>query len=267
MFRQTYGFSFNPFDKSLPAKHAFLSRDHKEVVSRLAFLMEAHGLGLITAEPGMGKSFALRHFAESLDPGLSLSSYMCMSTISAPDFYRQFCTALKIDAPYSKSRMFEAIQARAFFLLKEKRTPFFLFIDEAHELSPGILKDLRILMNFSFDSLSCFSLVLSGEPHLNHMLERPAYDALRQRIVAHYNMSGLSQQEVSDYLTHKFRIANASLSILGEGVVPAVAGYSRGNPRIIDRILFDALTIGAQNNATVVSTDIVLSAVNNLSLS
>jgi type II secretory pathway predicted ATPase ExeA len=266
MFRSVYGFSFNPFDKSLPVKHAYLSHDHKEMLARLNFLKEARGIGLFTAEPGLGKSFALRCFADSLDPGLFLTSYICLSTVSVTDFYCQLCSALKIDTSCKKSIMFKSIQERVFFLFKEKRTPFFLFIDEAHELSTGILRDIRMILNHAFDSVSCFSLVLAGEPHLNHFLERPVFEALRQRVTAHYNFTGLSNEEVNAYLSHKFSTANAPFSILDDGVVSAVAGYSRGNPRMIDRIMFDALTLGAQNRLSSISTDIILGAVNNLHL-
>jgi type II secretory pathway predicted ATPase ExeA len=267
MFRAAYGFSCNPFSKSLPTDAAFLSRDHKQMLSRLNFLKDTRGIGIFTAEPGMGKSFALRCFANAMNPNLFSLAYICLTTVSVSDFYCQLCNALKVESSVKKSVMFKAIQERVFFLFKEKRMPFFLFIDEAHELSPGILRDIRMLLNHDFDSCDCFSIVLAGEPHLNHLLERAVFDALRQRIIIHYNFEGLSPDEVEAYLSHKFHLANASFSILSDGVVAAVAGHSGGNPRLIDRIMFDALNLGAQNGDSTITTDTILNVVNNLHLS
>jgi type II secretory pathway predicted ATPase ExeA len=59
--------------------------------------------------------------------------------------------------------MFKAIQDRLFHLFKEKKKPFLLILDEANELSSAILKDLKMLMNYDYDSLNCFTLVLAGE--------------------------------------------------------------------------------------------------------
>ena len=90
--------------------------------------------------------------------------------------------------------MFEAIQKQLYYLFKEKRQPLILAIDEAQYLSTGILNDIKILMNHDYDSLNCFTLILCGEPHLNHILMKPVHEALRQRIVVHYNYGGLSDK-------------------------------------------------------------------------
>jgi hypothetical protein len=47
-----------------------------------------------------------------------------------------------------------------------------------------------MLMNYGYDSLNCFTLILCGEPHLNSTLKKPVHEALRQRITVHYNFSG-----------------------------------------------------------------------------
>ena len=71
MFRSYYGLSFNPFDKqNAKEKDRFLSKDISEMTSRLDYLKDTRGIGLFTARPGMGKSFALRCFAKSLNPNL-----------------------------------------------------------------------------------------------------------------------------------------------------------------------------------------------------
>jgi type II secretory pathway predicted ATPase ExeA len=268
MFNAYYGFSKNPFDKQyLTEKDAFLSKDHKEMTSRLQYLNNVRGIGVFTSPPGFGKTYALRCFAKTLDRNLNEIAYLCLSTVNLMEFYRQFCAALNIDAPHGKPAMFRAIQERLYHLLKEKKKPFLLIFDEAHELSAPILKDLKMILNHEFDSMNCFTLVLAGEPHLNNIIEKPIHEALRQRIVIHYNCEGLSDAETEQYLLHKLRIAGAADSILGKGTLPAIIGYTHGCCRLIDNLMNEALTLGAQLEKQTLDTEIIMAAVNSLALS
>jgi type II secretory pathway predicted ATPase ExeA len=268
MFKSFYGFSKNPFDKqSLSEKDAFISKDHKEMTDRLSYLKNIRGIGVFTSPPGFGKTYALRCFAKSLDRNLHEVAYLCLSTVSLSEFYRQFCTVLGIDAPYGKPAMFRAIQNRLYHLYKEKKRPFLLIFDEAHEISDTILKDIKMIMNHDYDSINCFTLIFSGEPHLNRILEKPVHEALRQRLAIHYSFDGLSDAETEQYLLHKFRIAGAAGSILGEGVLPAIIGYACGCPRLLDNLINEALNLGAQLEKPTLDTEIIMAAANNLALS
>ena len=153
-----------------------------------------------------------------------------------------------------------------YYLYKEKKQPLILAVDEAQYLNYNILRDLKMLMNYRYDSLNCFSLVLVGEPYLNHILEKQVHEALRQRITVHYDYEGLSDKEVPEYIRHKLELAGASVSILGGDAVSAVHGYSEGNPRKIDNLMTDALTIGAQQDKQTIDAEVILAAANNQSL-
>ena len=267
MFKDYYGFSKNPFDKqSLSEKDAFSSKDHKEMTGRLAYLKTIRGIGVFTSAPGFGKTFALRCFSKSLDRNLHEVAYICLSTVSLTDFYRQFCAALGVDALHGKPAMFKAIQDRLFHLFKEKKKPLILIMDEAHELSAAILTELKMIMNYDFDSLNCFTLVLVGEPHLRNILEKPIHEALRQRIAVHYSFSGLSDAETQGYVLHKIRVAGAAESILGQGTLPAIIGYARGCPRLLDNLMNEAFSLGAQLEKPALDTEIFMAAANNLAL-
>ena len=267
MFTDRYGFTMNSFDKqSLRVEDAFLSTDHKETIGRLNHLVDGRGIGIFTAAPGLGKTFAIRCFAKTLNPRLHRLLYVCMSTVSVMDFYRQFCMILNIETSYKKSSMFKAIQDRLLANHRDQHIPYIIVIDEAHHLQTDILIDLKLLMNFQYDSLNPFSLVLVGEPYLNRNLDKGVHEALRQRIMVHYDFTGLTGNEVEEYLRHKFITSNASFDILGEGVVTAIASCSNGNPRMIDNLMTQALTIGAQKKLQVIDTDVIYSASNSLVL-
>ena len=257
-----YGLSFNPFDKqAVREKDRFLSADLKEMTSRLDYLKDSRGIGVFTASPGMGKSFALRCFAAGLNPGLYHMEYICLSTVSVMEFYRQFCSVLGLEDRGGKPGMFKAIQEQVYSLYKEKRKPLLLAVDEAQYLSTGILNDIKMLMNYGYDSLNCFTLVLCGEPHLNSILRRPVHEALRQRITVHYNFVGLGDSEVAEYIAHKITCAGGSRAILDNAALSAVHSHSNGNPRLIDNLMTDAFTLGSQMDKKTIDAEVILAAV------
>lgn len=267
MLKSFYGLSHNPFDKQLLKEtDSFVSKDHKSMMDRLNYLKGVRGIGIFTASPGMGKSFSLKCFAHSLNPNLFQMEYICLSTISVLEFYKQLSEALGLDVKGGKTTMFKNIQERIYYLYKEKRKPLIIAIDEAQYLNAGILKDLKMLMNHGYDSLNCFTLILAGEPHLNNTLEKPIHEALRQRITVHYNYIGLDDSEVAEYISHKLSIAGGGRSIIDEAAISAAHSYSRGNPRLIDNVMTYALDLGAQMKKEVIDADIMMTAIEAQSL-
>lgn len=267
MFKSFYAMTLNPFDKSLPENHAFKSKDHEQMLSRLNYLKNTRGIGLFTAPPGAGKTFALRCFSQSLNPNLYQLSYICLSTVSVTEFYQQFCYELGLEFGPKKSVMFRNIQDRLLHLLKEKRKTFILAIDESQYLNIHVLRDIKMLMNSQFDSLDSFTLMLIGQPYICSILEKPVHEALKQRIVIHYNYKGLSVEEAKNYIYSRIDIAGAAHSIIDDSAVHAVANFCQGTPRIINTVMTDALILGAQLKKNIIDTEIILSACNNLSLS
>ena len=96
-----------------------------------------------------------------------------------------------------------------------------------------LLNDIKMLMNYGYDSVNYFTLILCGESHLNDTLRKPVHEALRQRITVHYNYTGLSDDEVSKYILHKLQLAGASTNIISPAALAAAHSYTQGNPRLI----------------------------------
>lgn len=266
MFLNYYNLAHNPFDKSAPVKDAFLSADHKEMGSRLGFLRDSRGIGLFTAPAGSGKTFALRCFKDSLNPNLYECRYICLSTVSIAEFYRQFCGELGLEPSSRKSEMFRLIQEHLYYLRKEKRRTMLVFLDECQYLSPSILRDLAMLMNSDYDSFSAFALALVGLPYFNSVLLKPPHEPLRQRIVVHYNYSGLSHDETAEYVLSRMEAAGAARGIMDDAALGAIAGACQGNPRTINSLMSNALMLGAQLGKPSIDTDTVLAASNAMAL-
>jgi general secretion pathway protein A len=266
MYNDFYALSFNPFDKSISEKDSFLSKDFQEMTHRLEYLKDIRGIGVFTARPGMGKSYCLRCFSKKLNPNLYQVAYICLSTISVAEFYKQFCSILGVSDKGGKTGMFKAIQDQIYYQYKEKRQPLLLIIDEAQYLSTGILNDIKMLMNYGYDSVNCFTLILCGESHLNDILRKPVHEALRQRITVHYNYSGLDDKEVASYILYKLERAGGSKAIIDDSALASIHGYSQGNPRLIDNLMTDALAFGSQAGKQTIDSDIILAAVDNQNL-
>ena len=266
VYKHFYGLTFNPFDKSTPVKTAFQSKDHLEMQNRLSFLKDTRGIGLFTAPPGMGKTYALRCFAESLNPNLYQMAYTCLSTISVTEFYRQLCMQLGLDPAGKKTEMFKSIQDRVRYLMKEKHKTILVAVDECQYLDTKILRDFKLLMNQDYDSFDCFALIMVGLPHMNGILEKPVHEALKQRIVVHYNYCGLSAEETTEYIFSRIEAAGGARSIIDDAAVRAATGYCQGAPRIINAVMTNALMLGAQLKKKSIDSDTILAASNNLAL-
>jgi len=258
-----YNLSCNPFDKQeLKEEDRFESKDHKTMIDTLNFLKEVRGIGVFTASPGMGKTYALRCFEKSLNQQLYQMHYICLSTIAISEFYKAFCDCLNLDKISGRAGMFKAIQERIYSMYKEKRRPLIIAIDEAQYLNSDILKDLKMLMNFHYDSLNCFTLILCGEQYFNRTLEKPVHEALKQRILAHYTFNGLDPDEVPEYIYHKLAVAGGNRSIIGDDAVSSINGLSQGNPRLIDKLMTDALMLGSQMKKQVIDAEVIMAAAN-----
>ena len=261
-----FGLSRNPFTKQgVSTKDFFLSNDFREMHGALAKAKDVRGIAVFTSPPGSGKTFVIRVFAQELNPNLYQMIYICLSTVSIAEFYKQLCASLGIPAKGGKPGMFKAIQEQIWYLYKEKRQPLILVVDEAQYLNTAILNDLKMLMNYEYDSLNCFTLILCGESYLNSTLRKPVHEALRQRITIHYEFQGLSDEEVPAYVRHKIRAAGGSEQIINEAAMSALNSMSQNNPRVIDNIMSDALTIAMQTDKHTIDADVILAAVNHQS--
>jgi general secretion pathway protein A len=267
MFKAFYGLTLNPFDKTISENNAFKSQDHEKMLSRLEYLKDTRGIGLFTALPGMGKTYALRCFAKTLNPNLYQLTYICLSTVSVTEFYQQFCHGLNIDYGTRKAEMFRNIQERLIHLLKEKGKTFILAIDESQYLNYNVLRDIKMLTNIKFDSFDSFVMILIGQPYLASILGKPAHEALKQRIVIHYNYTGFSADEARNYIYTRLEVAGGSCNIIDESAVNAATNFCQGIPRIINKVMTNALLIGTQLNKSTIDTETILEACNSISLS
>lgn len=152
MYKTFYGLTFDPFDKNIDLTHSFKFQDFNQALSRLEFLKSVLGIGILTGEPGVGKSFLLRYFVNSLNPNLYKCIYIPISTLTVMDFYRALCDGLGIIPACKKVTMFKQIQEAIYTYSHSKNITPVIILDECQFLSNSILGSvflyLYLLSNF-----------------------------------------------------------------------------------------------------------------------
>ena len=91
-------------------------------------------------------------------------------------------------------------------------------------------------------------------------------EALRQRIVVHYNFAGLNPDELNAYVLHKIQFAGGPKSIISADALTALNGYCAGNARTVDNVMSTALTLGAQLEHQCIDAEIIMAAANEITL-
>ena len=260
-----YGLEHNPFLKN-PRDTIIGTSESSEVSTRLGFLSGSRGIGLLTGEPGQGKTTATRVWAESLNPSLFRTSYNCLSTLTVMDFYRQIAYGLGIEARFRKNDVFNDIQTEVRRLSIEKRITPVIIIDEADMLSHKILSDLQMLFNFQMDSRDLAVVLLVGRPRLNITLGQGMHEPLTQRIVMNYHMGGLTKDEGRTYIIKKLEGAGCRQKVFEENAIEAILNSANGTPRVINKICNRTLMIASSKNLNVIDPDTVIKAVDDTRL-
>ena len=264
MYLSYYGLEFNPFDKTIETKYAYETEDFKILKNRLNFVKDNKTMALITGNPGMGKTFVIRSFLNELNKNLYKVIYICMSTVTTYEFYKQLCYELGIEPPFKKIDMFKEIQEQILTLAKDKNINIIIVLDEAQYLKSTILNDLKILLNFDLDSKNYASLILVGQPVLNSILKRNIFDALSQRITVSYNMVGINKEELKEYIDSRIKLAHGNNGIFTEQAIEAIFNACGGSIRLANNIITKCFIIGKSQNLQTIDSNIVLEATNDL---
>lgn len=266
MYLTFFGMEFNPFDKDIDTKYTFETQDLKIINNRLNYLKEHPSIALFTGNPGMGKTFAIRNFISSLNPNLFKCIYLSMSSLTVYEFYKQLAMALGIIPEFKKVDIYKQIQETIIDLVKNKKIKVIICIDEAQYLKTDIINDLKILSNFEMDSKNYFTLILTGSPILNSILNRNVHEALRQRITISYNFNGISRNELTDYINSRLSIAHANQNIFTSQAIETIFNSSNGSIRVVNNIITKSLIIASSKNENIIDDNIIMEAYNDLEL-
>jgi type II secretory pathway predicted ATPase ExeA len=253
-----FGLKRFPFDKNIKTADVLETDPFQECFARLEYIKRRGGILLLTGDPGVGKTLALRRFVDSLNENLFKPFYTPLSTLSRADLLYHINRLIGLPSRISKSAIYTQIQAAFLESSQQAGKTILLIIEEEHLLQSGPLEELRLLTNFKMDSCDPFILILAGQSDLRRVMEFAVMEPFNQRIAIRYHMPGLNPEETKNYVTHHLTLAGAATPILDEQALHAVHDLSFGIPRKIGAITEAAMTYAMFDQKRTVSAEIVL---------
>ena len=250
MYAKFFGLRQEPFSIAPDPRYLFMSERHREALAHLLYgLRGGGGFVLLTGEIGAGKTTVCRCFLEQIPKRCNVA-YIFNPKLTVIELLRTVCEEFRIplDAERVRSESVkEYLDPINEFLLKTHAVGQnnVLIIDEAQNLSPEVLEQLRLLTNLETSERKLLQIILIGQPELRDMLARPELEQLAQRVIARYHLKALTESETVQYIRHRLGVAGLS------GMVPfdraarkRIHELSRGVPRRIN-LLCDRSLLGA----------------------
>lgn len=250
MYEHFYGLAEQPFNLTPDSKYLYSSKRHQEALQSLLYgVRERKGFICLTGEIGSGKTTLLRAMLSKLDgeqikTALILNSYLTdlelLKTIN-----EEFGLSGESD---SKKELLDELNA---FLVDQYRegTNCVLIIDEAQNLRPDTLEQIRMISNLETETTKLIQIMLVGQPELRDTLSLPELEQLNQRITVRYHVTPLEEDEIFEYISHRMQIARAQVSVeFTPQAIRLIYHSSRGIPRRInvltDRVLLVGYVLG-----------------------
>jgi type II secretory pathway predicted ATPase ExeA len=243
-----YGLKFNPFSPELPTKAIFVPPKVENFCWRIEHAqVREGGFAMIHGDPGTGKSVVLRLLAQRLSnvPDITVGAINHPQSNLA-DFYRELGDIFGVGLrPSNRWAGFKALRERWLSHLESSRIRAVLLIDEAQEMTPQALSELRLLSSARFDSQPLLCIVLAGDARLIEKLRHDDLVPLGSRIRTRLTTEFASRQELLACLEHLLADAG-NASLMTPQLRHTLCDHAAGNYRILTTIAAELLAVGAQ---------------------
>jgi len=258
MYCQFYGLKERPFNVTSDPTFFFSSKKHKEALSHLLYgVTQRKGIIVITGEIGTGKTTLCRFFIEQSRKNIK-TAFILNPYFSETQLLEAIMKDFGINVT-NKTRLSFVWEFNK-FLLREAAagSNVVLIIDEAQNLKPRQLEQIRLLSNLETEKDKLMQIVLVGQPELNHRLDLHELRQLQQRIMVRYHIAPLDKDEVKEYIKHRLIVAGAEnrITFTDEGL-QRISDFSCGIPRLINIICDRALLAGFVSETNKINLNII----------
>jgi len=246
MYEKFYQLTGKPFQLNPDPGFYFASKGHNRAYSYLKYgVYQGEGFIVLTGEIGAGKTTMVRALMTELDTDQIVAAQLISTQLGADDLLHAVSAAFGLPIKdLSKAEMLDQFETFLTRVTTDGKRAL-LIVDEAQNLSPGAMEELRMLSNFQLGTRAMLQSFLVGQPELREILRAPTMTQLRQRVIASYHLGPMEKDETRAYVLHR-------LDCVGwkddPSVAPALFGrlhdVTGGVPRIInavcDRLLLRA---------------------------
>lgn len=246
MYESFFRLRENPFNVTPDPRFLYMGPSHRDALAYLKYgVKEKKGFLVLTGEVGTGKTTLIRALAQELGDDVTMSVILNtkvtpkqLLALAARDF------GLEGRGQASKAELFMDISA---FLLRQARAgkTCLLVVDEAHNMGPHLLEELRLLSNFETDREKLLQIVMVGQPELMDTLAVPSVRQIRQRIPGFFQIKPLDAGEVESYITTRMSVAGADPQWVGfePDAFGSIHTITRGIPRLTNILCDRALLV------------------------
>tara|TARA_R110002096_G_scaffold154_21_gene905 strand:- start:24666 stop:26324 length:1659 start_codon:yes stop_codon:yes gene_type:complete len=251
MYLSFFGLNEKPFSITPDPRYLFMSERHGEALAHLVYgVTESGGFVQLTGEVGTGKTTLVRTLLQNRMPDNADVAVVLNPQISVHEFLLTICEELHIDVPTTTDSIKALTDALNRHLLAAhadgRRT--ILVVDEAQNLAPAVLEQVRLLTNLETAKQKLLQIILIGQPELRELLARNDLRQLAQRITGRYHLEPLTRDETAQYIEHRLRVAGALGEVMDSSAKREVFRLSQGVPRLIN-VICDRALLGAYSQA------------------
>ncbi|WP_372521491.1 AAA family ATPase [Sulfuricaulis sp.] len=244
MYEAFYGLRSKPFSLLPDPEFLYLSKKHQMALTLLEYgLMNQASFSVITGDIGTGKTTLIRQLLNQMERDMVVG-LISNTHPSFGELLQWILMAFNLECS-SKDKV-EMYKTFMDFLIKQyaANRRSILIIDEAQNMSPQALEELRMLSNVNSDKDLVLQVILAGQPGLRDNLRDPRLEQFAQRIAVDYNLTSLNSEETREYIRHRLRIAGGNPDMFDDEACEAVFRYSGGIPRLVNLLCDTALVYG-----------------------
>jgi len=246
MYETFYKLSGKPFQLNPDPSFYFASRGHKRAMSYLEYgLHQGEGFIVITGEIGAGKTTLVKNLFRRVDPNSFVAAQLVSTQLDADDTLRLIAAAFGLKhEEQSKAILLTRLEEYLLGVHRQGRRAL-LVVDEAQNLTPRAVEELRMLSNFQAGEKSLLQSFLLGQPEFRYTLQGEGMQQLRQRIIASYHLGPMDLAETCSYIEHRMKTVGwKGDPEFNEDCFPPIFRHTGGIPRRINTLCDRVLLFG-----------------------
>ncbi|MEA3413591.1 MAG: AAA family ATPase [Pseudomonadota bacterium] len=242
MYLEYFGLNAKPFQLTPDPEFIYLSPGHARAKAYMDYsIWNRDSFVVITGDIGSGKTTLIQLLLTEIDDRVIVAR-IHQTQLNEIEFFQAVLVAFGFK-PFDAGKV-ELLDMLNTFLIEQYQAnrQVVLIVDEAQNLSPRVLEEVRLMTGLETHKEKLLNLILAGQPELRELLDAPGMEQLNQRIRFRFHLEALNEEETREYINHRLDVAgNTRAELIPESVIPLIHRYSGGVPRLINSLCDTAL--------------------------